>query len=164
MRIHITNFPQLLKKWLQHCIRLKKTQEIPNYRITNIKKIETGTILNVHLCRTNTSFRISPQAILDDEILFDGFSKSDIRTITYLAYKNDKPKAKIVTQEFCSESNCVIFGIQHPDTHKLLKKSAKEISIDKKLISELLPEEALMVGYTLADEAFSKENQIKQAL
>ncbi|SRR3989339_428846 len=163
MRTHITNFPQLLKKWLQYCIKLKKTQAIPNYRITDIKKIETGTILNVHLCRTNTSFRISPQAILADEALFDGFSKNDIRTITYLAYNNDKPKAKIVVQEFCEESNCVVFGIQHPDTHKLIKKSAKEISIDKKLISELRPEEALMVGYILADEGYSKESQSKQA-
>ena len=41
----------------------------------------------------------------------------------------------------------------------MIKKTAKEISFDKNLVSELTPEEALMVGYMLADESFSKEKE-----
>ncbi len=145
--------------WLmQQYQDIKQAQSAATYRIVDIKKGDTeDSVLTVQLCGKNTVFKLLPKEILTDNALLEGFSKRDIRTITYLACSNEKPKAKIVLQEFCDHLNSVVFGIKRPGNQEILKKSAAEISLDKKLIAELTPEEALMVGYMLADENFSKE-------
>ncbi len=136
----------------------KSLQSTTLYKIVDIKTDkDNNTILIVQLSKRNIVYKFTPKDILADNTLLEGFSKLDIRTITYLACNPNKPKTKILTQEFNEKLNSMVFGIQRSGNKKILKKTANEISIDKPLISELTPEEALMVGYMLADESVSQE-------
>lgn len=128
------------------------------YRIVDVKTdTDNKSTLIVQLRNKNIVYKFSPKEVLADNALLDGFSKKDIRNITYLAYHPQKSKTKIITQEFSDKLNGMVFGIQRSGNKNILKKTAKEISFDKNLVSELTPEEALMVGYMLADESFSRE-------
>ena len=151
------HFQQFLEKYR------KKTAEESGtlYKIVDIKTDdENKKILIVQLAKKNIIYKFLPKDILADNSLMEGFSKKDVRTITYLACNPEKPKTKIITQEFNGKLNSMVFGIQRFGNKTIIKKTANEISFDKSLVSELTPEEALMVGYMLADEnvAHEKDN------
>jgi ribosomal protein S12 len=152
----INNLLAFFQKYKQS----KAVDHTSYYRIIDVKTDSTNRkMLIVQLRNKNVVYKFSPKEVLADNTLLEGFSKQDIRNITYLAYSSQKLKTKIVMQEFSDKLNSMVFGIQRSGNKNILKKTAKEISFDKNLISELTPEEALMVGYMLADESFSKEKE-----
>lgn len=138
--------------------RYYRKQQTSRLRIIDIKKDnDNNTFLIVQLKNKNVVYRFLPKEIVSDDNLLNHFSKSDVKTITYLSCQPNQNKAKIITQEFNEKTNGMIFGIQRGKNNIIIKKTAREISYDKNLVRELTPEEALMVGYMLADEGFSKE-------
>jgi predicted AAA+ superfamily ATPase len=132
---------------------IKQTYSANAYRVVDMETEKSGKVsLVIQVCGKHITFKMTPQEVLADDNLLEGFSKKDIRSITYLACSDKKPKSKIVLQEFCEKLNKIVFGIRHPGKTEILKKTANEISLDSSLIKDLTPEEAHMIGYTAADE------------
>jgi hypothetical protein len=140
----------------------KQTYANAIYKVIEVQKQKNGTpTLMVQVCGKNAIFKVSPQEILLDDRLLEGFSKQDIRNITYLACADTKPKSKIILQEFCERLNKIVFGVRTQGKEDLIKKTAAEISLDKDLLKNLSPEDAHMIGYLSADETNTERNLIK---
>lgn len=136
---------------------IRKTHNDTAYRVIDIQKSNKKTILTIQISAKNTVFKATPQEIISQEDFLESFSKKDIRLISYLAFSIKPKKSKIIIQEFCGKLNKTIFGIKISDQEKILRLSAGEISLNKEVLSSLSPDQALMVGYLLADESFSSE-------
>ncbi|MHB1947208.1 MAG: hypothetical protein ACYCQI_03735, partial [Gammaproteobacteria bacterium] len=76
------------------------------YRIHEVKQSPSGCKLAVQVIGKSSIFESTPQEIVKVDRLIEGFSKKDVRTITYLACDQLKnPAYKIVVQEFCPQYN-----------------------------------------------------------
>lgn len=143
---------------------VKQSYSANAYRVVDIETDKTGKLaVIVQVCGKHITFKLTPQEILADDNMLEGFSKKDIRAITYLAFNDKKPKAKIVLQEFCEKLNRVVFGIKSPGKEQILKKTAGEISLDKNLLKDLSAEEARMIGHMTADDTAAEHHTQIQA-
>jgi hypothetical protein len=136
----------------------KQNQE--SYRIVDILKDKAGHYtLQIQLSGKSTFFACTPLEVVTNDKLLEGFSKKDIRTITYLATRTVKqPKYKIIIQEFCEKLNKMIFKLKKDDvTEEPIEKTADQISLDSDLLNKLNPADAHLVGYTTASEQASKD-------
>jgi len=78
--------------------------------------------------------------------LLEGFSKKDIRAITYLACQQlKKPKYKIILQEFSDACNKMKFKIKNKD--QIIIKSASQIILDKSIIKNMSKDDISSVSY-----------------
>jgi len=56
------------------------------YRIVEVKELSTGQYkLTIQIIGKSTVFECTPQEIVTNDRMLEGFSKKDIRTITYFA-------------------------------------------------------------------------------
>jgi len=131
------------------------------YRIVEIKKIFSGEYkLVIQIIGKSTVIECTPQEIvLNDEMLV-GFSKKDIRDITYFACKAERnPKNKIVIQEFCEKLNKMLFKLKPINNDEVIVKTANQISLDKKLINSLSVEDVQSISYMAGYEhALNEKN------
>jgi len=151
---------------------LRKYQEIQqpytpdSFRIVDITHNKNGKcILKVQVIGKASIFECTPQEVASNDQLLEGFSKKDIRTITYFATQEiKKPKYKILIQEFRESLNKMIFKLSAPSSAEPIEKTAEQISLDKDLISKLNAEDAHLVGYTTAAEQASREKEEMERL
>jgi hypothetical protein len=112
-------------------------------------------------------FESTPKEIVMDDRLFEGFSKKDIKAITYLAFKPDvKPSYKIVVQRFCEKLNRVLFKLKlsGENDKKAVEKTAGQILLDKSLIDGLSNDDIKNVSYMAGYEhSQNNENEMKRA-
>jgi hypothetical protein len=94
---------------------LQQAQEKNIYRVIEVKQSATGQhTLIVQVIGKSAVIECSPEEIVINDRLLEGFSQKDVRAITYLACeKIKKPKYKIVMQEFCGSQNGVLFKLKN---------------------------------------------------
>lgn len=116
--------------------------------------------LIIQIVGKSVTFKSTPQKILADDNIVEHFSRKDIRTITYLACQDlEKPKHRIILQEFCQKLNRLVFGVKNPKKDEVLRKMPSEISKDKELLKSLSQEDAHLVGYATATEQMIVEKE-----
>ena len=69
-----------------------------------------------------------------------------------ISYPIYQPKVSIVLQNYCDESNKIVFGIKYIDKETIEFFTASEISLNKDLINSLHPQEAHLIGYVMAND------------
>lgn len=149
---------------------LKKYQNIQQihenniYRIIEIKQLSSGQYkLIVQVIGKSSIIECSPQEIVAVDRLLEGFSKQDIRTITYLACNPiKKPKYKIIMQEFCEKFNRMIFKLKDAKSENMLIKSANQIVMDKNIINNLSTEDVSSISYIAGYECSQIDKNIKK--
>lgn len=146
----------LLKKYNE----LTKIQNSNIYRIIEIKHLPAGKYkLITQIIGKSVVIECTPEEILANDRLLEGFSKKDIRTITYLACDQMKqPKYKIIVQEFCEKFNKIMFKIKETESGDLLVKTASQIVMDKNIINSLSQDDVNSISYTAGYE--SSQNQM----
>lgn len=150
----------LLKKYNE----LQQTRENNIYRIIEIRQlISNQYMLVIQVIGKSSVIECTPQEIVATDWLLEGFSKKDIRTITYFACEQiKKPKYKIIKQEFCEKFNRMIFKLKETGSDTLVIKTASQIVTDKNIIKNLSIEDAKSISYiagyecSQSDTAFSK--------
>jgi len=142
----------------------KQNQEA--YRIVDIIKDKFGNYsLNVQVTGKSTFFTCTPDEIVTNDHLLEGFSKKDIRSIVYYAaHESKKPGYSILIQEFCFNLNKMIFRLVKRGTMVQIKKTANQISLDNNIIKNLKPEDAHLIGFTTASEQFTKDKEEMEKL
>lgn len=76
-----------------------------------------------------------------------------------------QPKARIVIQNFCDESNKTFFGIKRFGEDTIEFFTASEISLDKDLLNSLHPQAAHLIGYAMAnDKALEDQEMMAQLI
>jgi len=165
--ILIDYFNKIIKKY--HELHIQ-TQKQDLFRIVNIKTTKKGEYsLQVQLINKATFFECTPQEIVTNDQLLEGFSKKDIRTITYYAAQDtNKPKYKILIHEFREGLNKVVFKLGKDNSEESIEKTAEQISLDQNLINQLNCTDAHLIGYTTASEFMLKEKaemeRLKEAI
>jgi hypothetical protein len=130
------------------------------YKIIEVK---STLELRIHIVGTGKEFTCSPRDIVASDHFLDGFSKKDIRAITYLACAEDrKPTVRILEQRFSEKLKKFIFRINHND--QIIEKSSAEISADPALLSKLNPKDAHCIGYIFGSESVLQEVEEKRKL
>jgi hypothetical protein len=122
------------------------------YRIVDIKKNQKHeTILTVQVIGKAVIFHYSPIDIVRDDRLLEGFSKRDIRTITWFAQQElTAPKYTVTTQ--MTDGDQTVFRLQKVGDTKYIEKHAQEISLDPEMMKSLSAEDAHLIGYVSASE------------
>lgn len=130
------------------------------YRIMQIKQTSSGQyLLIIKSIKSFIYFERTPQFILANDKMLEGFSKGDVRTITYLACEQSKrPKYKVIMQEFCNQLNRILFKLKRQDDNEIICKTAGQISLDKHLINNLSQEDACSIGFVAGYEQSLVEN------
>src|SRR3990167_9899295 len=77
------------------------------YRVIEVKQSSSGQYkLAIQVIGKSTVIECAPQEIVENDQMLEGFSKKDIRAITYFACEESKkPKYRILVQEFCDKVN-----------------------------------------------------------
>lgn len=129
------------------------------YRIAEIKQLSSGeNKIIIQVIGKSTFIECTPQETVMDDRLLEGFSKSDVRTITYFACKqSQKPKYRIVIQEFCDKLNRVLFKLKIKDSDKAVLKSANEILTDKDILDNLSKDDIKSISYIAGCEHLQNE-------
>lgn len=119
------------------------------YRIHEVDQSLTGDCkLTIQVIGKSSVFESTPQEIVKVDRLLEGFSKKDVRTITYLACEQiKKPKYKIVVQEFCAQDNKMNFKLQRMGEEGEIVKTAYQIVSDEKLINNMNQKDVSSVSY-----------------
>ncbi len=137
------------------------------YRLVEVKQSCLGQYkLVIQLIGKSAMIELTPHEIVANDRMLEGFSKKDIRDITYLACEQyKKPRYKIIMQEFCDKFNKILFKLKKRDSDEIILKTAGQISLDKNLIHSLSPEDICSVSYAAGYERSSLEkcvNVIKE--
>lgn len=86
--------------------------------------------------------------IVTDLAFLEGFSKKDIRTLTYLATTETmKPDYSIVVQHLGNEVDDYMLELRSKNGKKVANKTPIEMSKDKKLLAKFSPIDAHRIGY-----------------
>jgi hypothetical protein len=128
------------------------------YRIAELKKsTHSDPLVLVQVIGKSVFLECTPQEILVDDKMLEGFSKKDIRAITYFACEEmRRPKFKIEVQEFCGRINRMIFRIKSKDD-KEVSKSASQILLDKEMVESLSKKDLTSVSYMAGYECSQNE-------
>lgn len=103
--------------------------------------------------------------IVTDLHFLEGFSKKDIRTLTYLAtVENLKPDYSIVVQHLGDEVDDYILELRSRNGKERLKKTPTEMSKDKKLLVKFSPIDAHKIGYMAGVKETVKEFNNKKSI
>jgi len=124
------------------------------YRIIEVKQLSSGQYkLIIQVIGKSTVIECTPQEIVTNDQMLEGFSKKDVRAITYFACERaSKPKYKIVMQEFCEIFDKIIFKLKKHNSDEVILKTADQISLDKNLMNNLSQEEACSISYVAGYE------------
>jgi hypothetical protein len=133
------------------------------YRIAEIKQTKTDEkIIVVQVIGKSVVLECTPQEIVMDDRLLEGFSKKDIKTISYFAFKQAvTPKYRIIVQRFCEKLNRVFFKLKVNGKNDLshIEKTAGQIMLDTTLINGLSNEDLKNVSYIAGFEHSQGDDQ-----
>ncbi len=124
------------------------------YRIVEIKQSTSGQYkLIVQIIGKSTIIECTPEEIVTNDHMLEGFSKKDIRAITYFACEEiKKPKYKIITQEFSGDLNTLLFKLKKCDGDEVMLMTAGQIVLDRELINNLSVEDVRSISYAAGHE------------
>lgn len=158
----ILSVSEYLTCFLKNCNNETANQQ-NIYRIVVVKKCTPEQIkLIVQIIGKSIAVEFTPQEVVANDQLLQGFSKTDIRTITWLACQQvSKPKYKIVMQEFCDGLKEILFKLKKRDSEEVVCKTAGQITLDKNLIKNLSQENVCCISYAAGYEQSLLNNSEK---
>jgi len=159
MNLGISSFIEYANWLFKKYHDLKKIQENNIYRIIEIKKLNSGQYkITIQIIGKSSIIECTPQEIVGIDKILEGFSKKDVRTITYLAcHQIKQQKFKVISQEF-SENNKLIYKLKDIDTDVIIIKTANEIMIDKNILDSLNQDDIHRISYIAGYECSQTKN------
>lgn len=155
-------FTWLLKQYHE----LKQQSQQDTFRIIEIKEQKNGSYqFMIQIIGKRIRFKSSPEELAADDNMMQRFSRHDVRTITFFAcQERKKPKYKILMKEFCSTFNKMVFSFGKRGSNTVTQKTAAQIAKDTDVIKNISPEEAYVIGFTLAAEKNQLDESQRKAL
>ena len=136
------------------------TSELNSYRISEIVKLPNGqNKVVIQIVGKSSVIECLPQEIVANDRFLEGFSKKDVRMITYLACSSSvkKPKYKIIMQEFCEKLNRMIFKLKATEENVIVEKTASQIVMDKNMINTLSQDDVNSISYIAGYESSQRD-------
>ena len=144
----------------------KDVERQVNYKIVDIKTdAQDNTILMIKLSGKQAVVACSPDEIVSHDGFLEGFSKQDVRTITYFATKQlHRPSIELIGQHIDCSTNETIFQFNDRKEGAHFNKPASEVSCAHTLLRKLDQLDAHIIGYAACAEAFERERRELDAL
>jgi hypothetical protein len=134
--------------WVLKKYNEEKNHQCDMYRIIEVNQSAGQCKVIIQVTGKSTFVECTPQEIVANDRMLEGFSKKDIRSLTYLACESiKKPTYKIVMQKFCSNFNKMLFKLRKCNSNEVILKTANQISLDKNLINSLSHEDIQSISY-----------------
>lgn len=155
MRFKINSILEYTAWVIKKYNELQCQQDANIYRIIDIKTHQENQFkFVIQIIGKSAIIESTPEELVTNDKLLEGFSRKDIRTIVYYACEQIKqPTYKIVTQEFSNQSNDVIFKLKNIRNKKLLVKTASQILLDKSLMQNLSLDDTNSISYIAGYES-----------
>jgi hypothetical protein len=144
----------------------QETQCTETYRIIKIINPTVGTCkLKIQIIGTDKTLEWEPEYIAKNNQLLEGFSKIDIRTITYYACEErSKPKLTILSHSFSDKLKRILFKVKNRKSNNILEKTASDFLLNNEIVNQLAPQDALRVGYLCGSEEADRERETLEQL
>lgn len=150
--------------------KLSETQQLQSkntFRVAGINSTAEDVKIIIQVIGKSTFMKCTPEEILSNDAFIEQFSKKDIQKIAHSYTQNENIKLKkktatnlkLVSQEFNIFDRKTNFTLEDSKGNTT-RKSAKEITLDKKIIKQLNQEDALNIGY-IAGHEHSQDNTFK---
>ena len=160
----VRNFIQKFIVFFQSATNLNNINYTPIYQVVEINEDDEEYTATIRLRNKNITFFAKPEEILADDKLVDCFSPRDIRALTYLGYLGiNRPKYKILAQKL-SQNEKISFLLKKKGEKKVIIKTADQILEHSDIISNMNPEDAKLVGYTIGSENVINEKIQKEEI
>lgn len=89
-----------------------------------------------------------PVNLIEDDIIIQGFSPLDVRTLTLLACAElNFPKQTIVAFDFVEDENETVLHIKERHKSYVVKKKLSELHANRQTLAEFDPTDAYRIGY-----------------
>lgn len=132
------------------------------YRLLDVKeKQENEYILTVHVVGTAQSFQCPALEVVKDDRLLEGFSKQDVRNISYYAQQTLNANKKYAIANQVMDGEKTRFRLIKLNEDKYIEKTAQEIALDEDLVKSISSNDAMTVGYVDALERLSEIDKLK---
>lgn len=147
----------LLKKYSEYY----KSVDNNIYRIIEINQLDSGDYkIIAQVIGKASIFECTPAEAVAKDTILEGFSKRDIRTITFLAcHKTIKPKLKILEQDFSEHHKQMIFKIGKISNDEFTMKTANQIMMDRAIMNSLSIEDLKSISYMAGYECAQKTTE-----
>jgi hypothetical protein len=163
--------------WLIKQIQLLKKENIRlyDYKVVNkeLCKKTNKEILVIQVTGKNVLFKMSPKEIVEDDLLLQGFSPLDVRTITYFSCKeffkencqddaNPNRLYRINAFTFYHKLKKQMLVIEKLKTEVYITTTLQNISSNFEMIEGFSPKDAYSIGYAAGMEAIIEEKRKKK--
>lgn len=134
-----------------------------NYRLVGVANADgrfEEMKLQVQIVGKVTVLQIQPSEIVKNNAFLEGFSKKDIRVITYYAtIEEQNPKYHILSQNIGAQEDSHSFKLFSSEDGAPINKTPREIAKNNEIVMKLCQEDAHKVGYACADEQAAVEKR-----
>lgn len=156
-------FEQLIN-WFKAYLKVYEKINPPTiYRVVESSiNDDKERVFTIQLIGTAQIFQCTALGVVKDDKLLEGFSKQDVRNISY--YANQEllaPKYAITSQ--IMDSQKTLFRLRYKNNSPI-EKTAQEISLDKDLVKLLKSDDALLIGYVSASERISDIDKLMKII
>lgn len=133
----------------------------PSYRIIEIiESPQNICTVKINIVGKQNIFICSPVEIAAHDGFLEGFSKKDIRTITYLATRAIcAPTIEILEQRIDPSTNEMLFRLANKNKNQIFEKSATEIAKNIKLLERMTPQDAKIIGFAICAKSYDQESK-----
>ncbi len=160
----------LLSKVKDFFLYVKKEIELqkylPLYKVVEIfENEENEYTVAIQVINKSFYFYAKPEELLADDLIVDQFSPRDIRTLTYLGYLQiNSPQYQILAKKLAADNDNLIFALKKRGNNNIIIKTAAQILQENDIIKNMCPDDAKIIGYTVATEEVRSEKQEKEAI
>lgn len=156
MNIKLSSLVEYITYLLKKYGEIQKVQMKNTFRVASIKNSAHGVRIIFQVIGKSTFMECSPAEILSNNSFLERFSKKDIQKITYAYAQQENKKQsnnnmKLIRQEFSANEGKIRFTLKDKEGNTTFK-TAKEISLDKKIINHLSQHDAMNIGYVAGYE------------
>jgi len=121
------------------------------YRVVDVKHTSGGYKVVIQIIGKSVVLEMTPHEIVVSDHLIEGFSKKDIRTISYYASDQIKePRYQISSQEL--QNNNILFKLKEKGSNDLIVKTAQQITLDSEIISGMSISDVQTISYAAGYE------------
>lgn len=163
MNTHPLSFSRYLAWLFQKYQDLKQESQITEtYRIIDVlpSSLNASCKLKIQVIGTDKIVDLTPEHIVKNNHLLEGFSKLDVRTITYHACEEmNKPTLTLLSHSFSDKLKRILFRVKNRKTNQTLEKTASDFLLNKDMTNQLSSQDALCVGYLGASEEADRERE-----
>lgn len=147
------NFQQIIQVLMVEYIQLKSRYDARSrYKLIGWEKKTSGIKLNILVCGTTRDFYSTPEEILADNDLLDGFIGHEVKTIAFLSKLTNEQCARyrLVSQQLDTKINQIIYILHDSERGEKFSISLPDLQKNSAIKKQMNGEDGEIIGFASA--------------